>query len=164
MLDPGGEDVSVPDGELEAFRRGRDSRNGKRSRSRGRRRCSVFSECRGAARGTDCESRWFSEWQAAIQHERAGSLALAAGSHLRVDEDELKKRFDEWLRTQVPSGVEAHVTHFAKLDDPARTWPRMRRVGCSGNCDIEAPAACRPRFLRIPRIRDLSRNRIASCR
>lgn len=38
---------------------------------------------------------------------------------MRVDEDELKKSFDNWLRTQVPSGVEAHLTHFAKLDDPS---------------------------------------------
>jgi hypothetical protein len=38
---------------------------------------------------------------------------------LRVDEGTLKKDFDEWLRTQIASGLEAHVTHFAKLDDPS---------------------------------------------
>jgi hypothetical protein len=37
---------------------------------------------------------------------------------LREDEDPLKTDFDRWLATQIPSGVEAHVTRFAKLDDP----------------------------------------------
>lgn len=36
---------------------------------------------------------------------------------LRVDGDELKKEFDEWLRTQVPGSVDAHVDRFTKLDD-----------------------------------------------
>lgn len=36
---------------------------------------------------------------------------------LRVDEDTLKRDFDRWLTTQVPPGVEAHLTHFTKLDD-----------------------------------------------
>lgn len=36
---------------------------------------------------------------------------------LRVDEDALKKEFDGWMASQIPSGVEAHVTHFSKLDD-----------------------------------------------
>jgi hypothetical protein len=37
---------------------------------------------------------------------------------LLVDEDTLKKDFDEWLRTQVPAGTEAHLTGFANLDNP----------------------------------------------
>ena len=36
---------------------------------------------------------------------------------LRVDEESLKKNFDEWLTTQLPAGVQAHVTRFTKLDD-----------------------------------------------
>jgi transglutaminase-like putative cysteine protease len=37
---------------------------------------------------------------------------------LREDEDRLKKDFDEWLKTQVPAGMEAHLTGFANLDNP----------------------------------------------
>jgi hypothetical protein len=37
---------------------------------------------------------------------------------LRVDEDMLKKDFDEWLRSQVPVGTEAHLTGFSNLDNP----------------------------------------------
>jgi hypothetical protein len=37
---------------------------------------------------------------------------------LREDEEALKRDFESWLRTQIPSGVEAHLTHFTKLDDP----------------------------------------------
>lgn len=37
---------------------------------------------------------------------------------MRVDEDQLKKEFNDWLRTQLPSGVDAHVDRFMKLDDP----------------------------------------------
>jgi len=37
---------------------------------------------------------------------------------LRVDEDTLKKDFDEWLRSQVPAGTEAHLTGFSNLDNP----------------------------------------------
>lgn len=36
---------------------------------------------------------------------------------LREDEEALKRNFDTWLTTQLPSGVQAHITHFAKLDD-----------------------------------------------
>ncbi|HKD61899.1 MAG TPA: DUF3857 and transglutaminase domain-containing protein [Terracidiphilus sp.] len=36
---------------------------------------------------------------------------------LNNDEDTLKRHFDEWLKTQLPQGVEGHVTRFAKLDD-----------------------------------------------
>ena len=54
-----------------------------------------------------------------LQFSMSGQEALLwRQESLREDEDALKKRFDEWLRTQIPSGVEAHVTHFAKLDDP----------------------------------------------
>ncbi len=55
-----------------------------------------------------------------LQFSMSGQEALRwRQESLREDEDALKKRFDEWLRTQIPSGVEAHVTHFAKLDDPS---------------------------------------------
>jgi len=37
---------------------------------------------------------------------------------LRNDEEEVKKRFDRWLESMVPEGVEAHVESFAGLDDP----------------------------------------------
>jgi hypothetical protein len=37
---------------------------------------------------------------------------------LRVDEDTLKKDFDEWLKTQVSAGMEAHLTGFTSLDNP----------------------------------------------
>lgn len=55
-----------------------------------------------------------------LQFSMSGQEALRwRQESLREDEDALKKRFDEWLRTQVPSGMETHVTHFAKLDDPS---------------------------------------------
>lgn len=34
------------------------------------------------------------------------------------DEDELKKRFDRWLESMFPEGVEAHIDHFVGLEDP----------------------------------------------
>jgi hypothetical protein len=37
---------------------------------------------------------------------------------LRSDPDEVKKRFDRWLESMVPSGVEAHIDHFLALDSP----------------------------------------------
>jgi hypothetical protein len=37
---------------------------------------------------------------------------------LRYDQDEVKKQFDRWLESMVPSGVEAHIDHFLGLDDP----------------------------------------------
>src|SRR5208283_1521858 len=37
---------------------------------------------------------------------------------LRNDLDEVKKRFDQWLRTIAPAGIEAHLDHFLALDDP----------------------------------------------
>jgi hypothetical protein len=37
---------------------------------------------------------------------------------LENDVNEVKKRFDEWLQSLVPAGVEAHVDHFLGLDDP----------------------------------------------
>jgi Domain of Unknown Function with PDB structure (DUF3857) len=53
-----------------------------------------------------------------LQFSMSGQEALRwRQESLRMDEDAVKKSFDEWLRTQVPSGVEAHLTHFAKLDD-----------------------------------------------
>jgi transglutaminase-like putative cysteine protease len=37
---------------------------------------------------------------------------------LRNDESEVKREFDSWLETIVPAGVEAHIDHFANLDNP----------------------------------------------
>jgi hypothetical protein len=37
---------------------------------------------------------------------------------LRRDEEEVKREFDNWLKTQVPSGMEAHLTGFTNLDNP----------------------------------------------
>ena len=37
---------------------------------------------------------------------------------LRLDPDVLKNRFDQWLATQVPTGTQAHLAAFSKLDDP----------------------------------------------
>jgi hypothetical protein len=37
---------------------------------------------------------------------------------LRNDIDEVKKSFDRWLESILPSGAEAHVDHFLGLDDP----------------------------------------------
>ncbi len=34
------------------------------------------------------------------------------------DEDEVKKRFDRWIESMFPEGVEAHIDHFLGLDDP----------------------------------------------
>ena len=56
-----------------------------------------------------------------LQFSMAGQEALRwRQTALRMDEGALKKSFDEWLRTQVPAGVEAHVAHFINLDDPNR--------------------------------------------
>ena len=53
-----------------------------------------------------------------LQFAMSGQEALKwRQESLRVDEDTLKKNFDRWIATQIPSGVEAHVSHFAKLDD-----------------------------------------------
>lgn len=53
-----------------------------------------------------------------LQFGMAGEEALRWRQQaLREDEDTLKKNFDTWLTTQLPVGVNAHVTHFAKLDD-----------------------------------------------
>ena len=38
---------------------------------------------------------------------------------LRVDESELKSRFDRWLATQVPAGTQARLVSFANLDNIA---------------------------------------------
>jgi hypothetical protein len=37
---------------------------------------------------------------------------------LENDQTELNKRFDHWLDSVVPEGVEAHIDHFLGLDDP----------------------------------------------
>lgn len=53
-----------------------------------------------------------------LQFAMAGQEALHWRQEaLRVDEESLKKDFDEWLTTQLPAGVQAHVTRFTKLDD-----------------------------------------------
>jgi transglutaminase-like putative cysteine protease len=55
-----------------------------------------------------------------LQFSMTGQEALLWRQEaLRSDEDAVKKRFDQWLVTQIPSGVQAQVTHFAKLDDPS---------------------------------------------
>jgi hypothetical protein len=38
---------------------------------------------------------------------------------LRIDEDSLKREFDHWIKTQIGTGLEAHVSRFARLDDPS---------------------------------------------
>lgn len=53
-----------------------------------------------------------------LQFAMAGQEALYWRQQaLHVDENSLKKNFDEWLTTQLPAGVQAHVTRFSKLDD-----------------------------------------------
>ena len=53
-----------------------------------------------------------------LQFSMAGQEALLWRQQgIRTDEGAVKKSFDAWLATQVPAGVQAHVTHFAKLDD-----------------------------------------------
>jgi hypothetical protein len=53
-----------------------------------------------------------------LQFSMSGQEALRWRQQALLEgEDALKKSFDEWLSTQVPAGVQAHVTHFAKLDD-----------------------------------------------
>jgi Domain of Unknown Function with PDB structure (DUF3857)/Transglutaminase-like superfamily len=37
---------------------------------------------------------------------------------LRVEDTVLKQEFDDWLKSQVPSGVQAQFVRFAKLDEP----------------------------------------------
>ena len=37
---------------------------------------------------------------------------------LENDPEEVKKRFDRWLQSIVPAGVQAHVDHFLSIDDP----------------------------------------------
>jgi len=37
---------------------------------------------------------------------------------LRVDETELNRQFETWMAQQIPAGMTAHLTRFAKLDDP----------------------------------------------
>jgi len=37
---------------------------------------------------------------------------------LRVDDTELNRQFEAWMAQQIPAGMTAHLTRFAKLDDP----------------------------------------------
>ena len=37
---------------------------------------------------------------------------------LENDPEEVKKRFDRWLQSIVPAGVQAHLDHFLSIDDP----------------------------------------------
>jgi hypothetical protein len=37
---------------------------------------------------------------------------------LENDEDEVNKRFDRWIESVFPEGVEAHIVHFIGLNDP----------------------------------------------
>jgi hypothetical protein len=53
-----------------------------------------------------------------LQFSMAGQEALRWRQQgIKTDEGAVKKSFDEWLGTQIPAGVQAHITHFAKLDD-----------------------------------------------
>ena len=53
-----------------------------------------------------------------LQFGMTGQEALRwRQASLQMDQDALKRSFEDWLRTQLPSGVEAHLTRFAKLDD-----------------------------------------------
>jgi len=53
---------------------------------------------------------------------------------LRNDVDEVKKRFDEWLGTMVPDGIEAHIDHFTGLDDPnAKLLAAVKVQGALGS-------------------------------
>jgi hypothetical protein len=59
------------------------------------------------------------EVTAKLQFSMAGQQALVWRQlALTIDDDTLNHRFDQWLSTQLPSGVQAHLTRFAKLDDP----------------------------------------------
>ena len=73
-----GEDVPVPDGELETRRRWGNTGDGIRRGAVGDAAAGVFSERGGAARGVDGEPRWIGRWQAAIRDGWAGSAALEA--------------------------------------------------------------------------------------
>jgi len=56
---------------------------------------------------------------ASFRFNMSGQNALSwRQAALRYDTDELKKRYDNWLRTITPEGVQAHVDHFLGLDDP----------------------------------------------
>jgi len=37
---------------------------------------------------------------------------------IEYDKEEVRNRFDNWLRSMAPEGVEAHLDHFLSLDDP----------------------------------------------
>ena len=50
---------------------------------------------------------------------------------LENDEEEVKKRFNEWMRADLPEGVQADFDHFLGLDDPSVGL--MGIVNVSGN-------------------------------
>ena len=65
----------------------------------------------------------------AINFEMTGQLALRwRQTALRNDETEVKKRFDEWLKTTVPDGIEAGIDHFTALDNPDLPLAAMVQV------------------------------------
>jgi hypothetical protein len=47
---------------------------------------------------------------------------------LRNDPDEVKKQFDQWLESEVPEGVEAHLDHFAGMDDAEANLAALVKV------------------------------------
>jgi hypothetical protein len=54
-----------------------------------------------------------------LRFDMSGQIALSWRQiALENDESEVKKQFDEWIKAMVPEGVEAHIDHFAALDDP----------------------------------------------
>jgi len=52
---------------------------------------------------------------------------------LENDESEVKKQFDEWIKTMVPDGVEAHIDNFTALDDPdSKLAANIKAQGAAG--------------------------------
>ncbi len=47
---------------------------------------------------------------------------------LENDESEVNKRFDRWLQTMVPEGIEAHVDHLLGIDDPDTNLVAMIKI------------------------------------
>jgi hypothetical protein len=64
-----------------------------------------------------------------LQYTLTGQEALRWRQEaLRNDVEELKKRFDRMLESDVPQGVEAHVDHFLALDNPDANLIAMIKV------------------------------------
>jgi len=84
------------------------------------------------------------EITARLQFSMAGQQALYWRQlALTIDEDTLKHRFDQWISTQLPSGVAAHLTRFARLDDPSSDLAAF--ASANG-----APGSATPKRLLLP--------------